>query len=210
MSEEFRPRYPGYDVLDRWNSPDWDDPTREVVRRRLEGIPAPRFFTPAELATLEAAVERILPQPDRGPEARVPIVPWIDAKLAEDFRDGFRYEGMPAQRELWRSALVGLDQTAQALYGRQFTAIEDEDRDEVLRQLEQGHPPGEIWASLGSGRFFRDTLCATVVRIYYAHPTAWSETGYSGPSSPRGHIRKWIGGVDPWEPHERPTRWKTE
>jgi hypothetical protein len=210
MSEEFRSRYPGYDILDRWTSLDWDDPTRAVVRRRLEQVPAPRFFTPAELSILEAAVQRILPQPDREPAERVPIVPWIDAKLAEDIRDGFRYDGLPPQRELWRAGLTGLDQASQALYGRPFTALTGDGQDEVLRHLERGDPPGAAWAALESARFFRDTLCATVVQVYYAHPTAWSEIGYSGPSSPRGHVRKWIGGVDPWEPHERPTRWKTE
>lgn len=38
--QEFRTRYPGYDVLDKWSSPDCDDQTRLAVRRRLEEIPA--------------------------------------------------------------------------------------------------------------------------------------------------------------------------
>lgn len=47
------------------------------------------------------------------------------------------------------------------------------------------------------------------MKIYYAHPLTWNETGYNGPSSPRGHVRKWIGGVDPWEAHQRTTLWGT-
>jgi hypothetical protein len=39
--QEFRTRCPGYDVLDKWSSPDWDDQTRQAVRRRLEEIPHP-------------------------------------------------------------------------------------------------------------------------------------------------------------------------
>lgn len=210
VSEEFRSRYPRYDVLDRWSSVDWDDQTREVVRRRVEHVPGQRFFTDTETRTLEALAERILPQPDRGPAERVPIVPWIDAKLADDQRDGYRYEGLPPQRELWRAALAGVDETAHALHGRPFADLAPGDQDDVLRRLERGDPPGSTWATIPSQRFFVDTLCATVARTYYAHPTAWSETGYNGPSSPRGHVRKWITGVDPWEAHERDTPWGTE
>jgi hypothetical protein len=210
MTEDFRSRYPGYDVLTRWASVDWDDPTRDVVRRRLEQIPARRFLTERESLLLEAIVERLMPQPDRAAADRVPIVPWIDAKLADDRRDGYRHEGLPPQRELWRAALRGVDETAQALLGRSFVECGTEGQDAILRELEGGDPPGATWQAIPSQRFFTDTLCALVVRIYYAHPSAWSETGYNGPSSPRGHVRKWIGGVDPWEAHERETRWDTE
>ena len=51
-------------------------------------------------------------------------------------------------------------------------------------------------------RFFK-LLLQLVVKTYYAHPTAWSEVGYNGPSAVRGHIRIWPGGVDPWEARER-------
>jgi len=40
MKEQtFQTRYSNYNVLDKWSSPDWDDQTREVVRKRLEEIP---------------------------------------------------------------------------------------------------------------------------------------------------------------------------
>jgi hypothetical protein len=210
LSDEFRSRYPGYDVLDKWYSLDWDDQTRDVVRRRVEQVPAYRFFTEPEVRTLGAIVERILPQPDRDAAERVPIVPWIDAKLADDRRDGYRYEGLPPQRELWRAALVGVDETTHALHGCTFAEIGAVEQDDILRSLERGDAPGSAWTRIPAPRFFTDVLCATVAKIYYAHPTAWSETGYNGPSSPRGHVRKWIGGVDPWEAHERDTLWDTE
>jgi hypothetical protein len=96
--KEFRTRYPGYNVLDKWSSPDCDDQTREVVRRRLEEVPPIRFFTDYEALTLAAIAERIVPQPDRDDEEKIPIVPWIDEKLHEDKRDGYRYEELPPQR----------------------------------------------------------------------------------------------------------------
>ncbi|MCA1555720.1 MAG: gluconate 2-dehydrogenase subunit 3 family protein, partial [Acidobacteria bacterium] len=103
--EEFRTRYPDYNVLDKWSSPDWDDQTREVVCKRIEDVPPIRFFTEEEARTLAAVAERIVPQPDRSEDEKVPIVPWIDEKLFKDERDGYRYEELPPQREAWRLGL---------------------------------------------------------------------------------------------------------
>jgi hypothetical protein len=56
---QFQRRYPDYNVLDKWSSPDWDDQTREVVRQRLEEIPPIRFFTDEEAGLLAAIAERL-------------------------------------------------------------------------------------------------------------------------------------------------------
>jgi len=197
----FHTRYRGYNVLDKWSSTDWDDQTRAVVRRRLEEIPCIRFFTSEETELLEAVAERIVPQPDRGQAEKIPIVPWIDEKLYEDKRDGYRYEEMPPQQEAWRFGLRGINETAHALFEKEFVDLDPLSQDVVLTHVERGDPPGAAWKLLPASRFFKDVLCITIVKIYYAHPLAWNEIGYNGPSSPRGHVRKWQGGVDPWEAH---------
>jgi hypothetical protein len=197
--------YSGYDVLDKWTSTDWDNPTREAVAKRLVSVPEIRFFTEAEIRTLEAVAERIVPQPERSATDRIPILPWIDSKLHEDQRDGYRYDGMPPQREAWRRGVAGIDETAGALFdGKRFADLDPSARDEVLRRIERSDAPGATWKTLPAGRFFTSVLCKAIVTTYYAHPSAWSEVGYSGPSSPRGHMRIWEGGVDPWEAHETP------
>ena len=195
-------RYPGYDVLASWNGPDWDEPTRSVVRRRLEDVPSVRFLTTHEARLLDAIVARLLPQSDRPPGQRVPIVPWIDAKLHQDERDGYRYEELPPLREAWRLGLSCIDESARLMHGAAFEELQEGAQNEVLDRVQGGRAPGETWSRLSCTRFFRDVLCLTVVKIYYAHPTAWSEIGYGGPSSPRGHVRKWMGGVDPWDAQE--------
>lgn len=185
-------RYPSYDVLAKWSSPDWDEQTRAVVRERLEHVPAIRFFTAAEVKLLEAVAQRIVPPPAR--DAPIPIVAWIDAKLADDLRDGYRYEELPPQREAWRQGLSAIAETARALYGSAFTDLEPSRQDDVLRRIARGDQPAR--------RFFRDVLCLTIVKTYYGHPRAWNEIGYSGPAAVRGHVRNWDGGVDPWDAHE--------
>jgi hypothetical protein len=206
--KEFGTRYPGYDVLDKWSSPDWDDQTREVVRRRLEEVPPIRFFNEHEALTLAAIAERIVPQLDRGEAEKIPIVPWIDEKLYEDKRDGYRYEELPPQREAWRLGLAGIDETSRALFdGKGFVELDPLSQDVVLHHVERGDASGGAWERLTPARFFRDVFSITIVKTYYAHPLAWNEIGYGGPSSPRGHVRKWEGGVDPWEAQEgKPSR----
>jgi hypothetical protein len=210
MTDDFESRYPDYDALAKGETPDWDEQTWQAVQDRVREQPAPRFFSAEEILILEAVADRIIPQPDRAPGVRIPIAGWIDAKLFEDRRDGYRYEGMPPQRDAWRRALEGIDQTAREVHGRAFTDLSSDQQDQVLSVIEAGTPPGAVWRDLPAALFFTSVLCITIVKAYYSHPTAWGEIGYSGPSSPRGHVRIWIGGVDAWEPHERPTRWDTE
>src|SRR5438477_3976547 len=155
MSDDCPSRYPGYDVLAKGTSPDWDEQTWQVVQDRLKGDSSARFLTDAEVATLEAVVERIIPQSDRTKENKVPIVPWIDAKLFHDRRDGYRYEGMPPQREAWRLAIEGFDQTAQTLYGgRAFLELDSARQDEILRLIENGKAAGSAWERMSASRFF--------------------------------------------------------
>jgi hypothetical protein len=208
MEEDlFSTRYPDYNVLDKWSSPDWDDHTREVVRKRLEEIPPIRFFTDEESQILNAVAQRIIPQPDRCDAEKIPVVAWIDEKLYEDKRDGYRYEEMPPQREAWRLGLAGINQTAELLFdGKSFLNLDHLSQDVVLQHVAGGRVSGEAWKKLPASRFFRDVLCSSIVKIYYSHPLAWNEIGYNGPSSLRGHMRKWEGGVDPWEAPEEPMK----
>lgn len=195
--------YPHFHTLHKWNSPDWDGQTREALRNRLEHVPAIRFLDAEQLRVLTAAVDRILPQDDRPVAQRIPIVPWIDAKLYQDVLDGYRFEGMPPQREAWRLGLLGLNETATAFYHEaSFANLRPDQQDEILMALDRGDAPGAVWQTMPSHIFFSSYLRAAVVKTYYAHPAAWDETGYNGPSSPRGHVRIWNDGVDPWEAHE--------
>ena len=50
---------------------------------------------------------------------------------------------------------------------------------------------------------FFQRFMSDVITNYYAHPSAWAEIGFSGPASPRGHIRLRLNFRDPWEARER-------
>jgi hypothetical protein len=194
--------YRGYDVLKKWNSPSWDDATREVVRRRLEEIPERRFFSETEWRTLEAVCARLIPQPDR-PNSGLPIIPWIDRKLTDDRRDGHRHESMPPPRRSWQLGLEGIELESDRRFGRPFPSLSGDEQDALLRSIQSGDVESDVWEQLPAARFFRDLLLKEVVAEYYAHPAAWSETGFGGPASPRGYVRMGLGERDAWEATER-------
>ncbi len=201
MAEPLRTPYGGYDVLDKWDSPSWDDFTREVVRRRLEEVPGRRFLTAEEWETLDAVCARLIPQDDRG-DRPVPIVPFIDQRLHDDRGDGYRYADMPEMREAWRLGVAGIERQAAERHGERFTQLSAPTQEEILLQVQRGRVAGGPWDTLPPQRFFTDVLLRTVVGIYYAHPAAWSEVGFGGPASPRGYVRRELGSRDSWEAAE--------
>ncbi len=196
-NNNFRTPYAGYDVLAKWDSPSWDEQTRQVLQRRLTEIPARRFFTGAEWHTLEAVCARLVPQPER--PAPIPIVPWIDEKLYRNWGDGFRYDDMPPMQDAWRLGLHGIDHESRQRFGSDFTSLAADEQDAVLRAIQSGDVDAAVWLRLPPQRFFLTILLKEVVGEYYAHPAAWSEVGFGGPASPRGYVRLGENQRDPWE-----------
>ena len=197
---EFRTPYSGYDVLDKWNSPSWNDQTREAVRQRLEEIPERRFLTKEQWLLLEAVVARLMPQHDR--KEPVPIVPWIDAMLHHNHTPGYRYADMPPMREAWKQGLDAIAAEAVNRHGKSFEELSPDDQDEILTDVQHNRVETRYWRDLPAGGFFLHHLLKQTVGIYYSHPSAWSEIGFGGPASPRGYVRLGFDERDPWEAKE--------
>ena len=201
MSEIFRERFPGYDVLKKSGSPSWNEQTRAVIEKRLAEVPERRFLTETEWVILCAVCARLIPQPDRGEP--VPIVPFIDEKLAKNRGDGYRYDGMPPMREAWRQGLRAIDDEARARWRGDFCALPHNQQDAVLRAIQYNDVRSPQWSGLPPKRFFASMLLRAVVSVYYAHPAAWNEIGFGGPASPRGYVRLGFDRRDSWEALER-------
>jgi len=197
---DFHTPYLTYDVLDKWDSPSWNDQTREVVRGRIEDLPPRRFLTKEQWALLEAVVARLIPQPDR--DEPVPIVPWIDDMLEKNHSPGYRYADMPPMREAWRKGLDAIAAEARNRHGKSFGELSPQDQDALLADVQHNRVESRYWDDLPAGGFFLHHLLKQTVGIYYSHPDAWSEIGFGGPASPRGYARLGIGERDPWEAKE--------
>jgi hypothetical protein len=194
----FHPRYPNYDVLRKWNSISWDDATRRVLHKRLTQVPERRFLKEDEWELLHAICERLIPQPDR-PGEPVPIVPWIDEKLHQNQGDGYRYEDTPPMRKAWCLGLAGIEREAQRRHAMHFLELSTDKQVALLFAVQHGEVTGGPWDRIPPKRFFNDLLLKTVVGVYYAHPAAWSESGFGGPASPRGYVRLEPDRYDLWE-----------
>ncbi|MGH2468871.1 MAG: gluconate 2-dehydrogenase subunit 3 family protein [Chloroflexota bacterium] len=198
--------YPGFHTLDQKDF--WDEATRAVVLDRVENLPPIRFFSTEEATLMEAIVNRLLPQDDREEAYRIPIVPQIDRKLYEKIIPGYRYEDMPPEQEAFRLGLQGIEAISAHLFGKAFVDLGPTNQDQVLLTLHDGKPPaGElIWKRLPVTNFWVQIL-SDCCEAYYAHPYAWDEIGFGGPSYPRGYYRLLNGEPEPWEAEERRYSW---
>jgi hypothetical protein len=193
ITPQMHGRYPDYNVLDQ--AEHWDEVTRRVVLDRVEKVPEIRFFTRAEAAALGAFCDVVLAQ-DREP--RIPVLNFVDAKLWAGELDGFRFAGMPDDRETWRRAAVGLDAAARQHGAQDFAGASEEVKHRVVDAFHRGELRGEVWDELPAGQAFR-VLMRAVLSAFYSHPWAWSEIGFAGPAYPRGFIRLAAGQRESWE-----------
>lgn len=189
--------YPGYDVLNKRDTPSWNDATRRVVDARLAMLDSPRFLDRDQWQTLQAICDRIVPQPaNRTP---VPVAALVDRKLADDQRDGYRQASLPPLREAWQRGLAALDAAALEQHRQRFHLLTSELRDALLKAMQEGKLDGAAWQGMPCDEFFSERVVHDIVAAYYSHPTSWNEIGFGGPASPRGYVRMYFNRRDPWE-----------
>jgi hypothetical protein len=198
--------YPGYSTLSQRAY--WDAATRAEVETRVYDIPKIRFFTDQELPLITAVCDRIIPQDDRLPEWRIPVVNYIDERLFENKIGGYRYEDMPPDREAHRLGLRAIDQTAREIHERAFVELDGLKQDFILKSIHDGKKLAahDIWARMSIHRYWQ-LLVSDCATAYYSHPWAWDEIGYGGPAYPRAYMRLEGGMREPWEVDERRYEW---
>jgi Gluconate 2-dehydrogenase subunit 3 len=171
-----RSRFPDYNVLDEIRH--WDDKTREVVLRRVESVPPFAFFTGDEQRVLQPFVDVVMAQDD---EPRIPVLNFIDEKLATGGRDGYRYFILPDDDELWR--LV-----ARGLAAARFDELTTEGQKQFVDDFSQAKLHGEPWSQVNVA-FAWEIVHRDILAAFYSHPWAWNEIGFGGPAYPRGYSR---------------------
>jgi gluconate 2-dehydrogenase subunit 3-like protein len=177
-------RYPEFDVLE--SADRWDEATRKVVLARVHDVPAPRFFDARETATLGALCEHLSGQVDEEP--KLPVLAFVDEKLAEGKHDGYRYFDMPDDGVTWRTVARGLDEDASRQGVASFDVLGVHEQDELCHRFSKAELEGGAWAELNVSRAF-SVVMRYVCEAYYAHPWAWNEMGFPGPAYPRGYAR---------------------
>lgn len=198
--------YAGFHTLDQQNF--WDAATRKLVLDRVGNIPQLRFFTSEEVPTMQAVVDRIFPQDDRGGNTRIPILPFLDERLHLNRIEGYRYEDMPSDQEAYRLAVRAIDTMSRELYDKPFPELLTLEQETILQSLHDAKPTAAqaLWQQMNIKRFWA-MLVSDCCAVYYAHPYAWDEVGFGGPAYPRGYMRLEGGEAEPWEMNEQRYDW---
>ena len=181
---------------------DWvTEPTRKALSAKLapRAERGPVFLDDRGFAVLQAAVARLVPQPAG---RRAPLAEIIDANLAADRRDGWRYDTLPPDGEAYRLGLQGVDETARCLFACGFVELGPFDQEAVLASIADGWAPSMVWARLPPIRFFEEVLAETV-EAYAAHPYGQERMGYRGMADARGFLAV---GLDRRDPVDGPDR----
>jgi len=184
-------RFPGFNVLHQTRH--WDPVTAGVVLNRVGRPPDIRFFTPAEEAAATALCDRLLGQDN---QPKVAVVPMIDARLAEQETDGWRYDDMPEDGQAWRDTLRFLDEDSQDGWSLPFAQATAEDQQAVLQAVQDRG--GKEWHGLNAAHVW-SLWTRYACTAFYAHPSAWNEIGFPGPAYPRGYKNPGVGKREPFE-----------
>ncbi len=193
-------RYPDYDVLRKRQGPSWNEPSRQVVDRRLAVPREAAFFSPAQLRTLQALCARIVPQPaDRPP---IPVAALVQMKVGDNRGDGYRDARLPPLQQAWPLGLDALDSEAHQRHRRPFADLPPHAQDALISAMQCGELKSDAWQGMPAAVFFSHRVVHDISTAYYSHPTAWNELGFGGPASPRGYVRLAEDSRDSWEAAE--------
>jgi hypothetical protein len=190
-------RFPGFDTLEE--VPTWDAVTAGVVLARLGRPPDLRFFTLEEQAVGYLLFDQLLDQ--RRPPY-VPVLEFVDARLAEHQTDGWHYADMPEDGTAFRRSFTGLDDDARSRFGRPFAALSWDEQAQLVQHVQDTHgdwhgmPAQHVWS------LWTRYGCAA----FYSHPYAWNEIGFGGPAYPRGYKNIGVDKREPWEVRDHVNR----
>ncbi|MDR5784612.1 gluconate 2-dehydrogenase subunit 3 family protein [Caballeronia sp. LZ065] len=194
------PRYPGYDVLSKRDTPSWDDITRQVIDERLHPPKDPRFFDAVQWKAVRALCDLVVPQ--MSANAPVPVPEMLDTKLITRIGDGYRDARLPSMPDAWRIGLAALDAECRARYDLPLASIDRGAALEIIKDMQAGKLTGDAWQDMPSDVFFSKRVLHDICGAYYSHPHAWNEMGFGGPANPRGYVRMVANRRDPWEAAE--------
>lgn len=199
--------YPGFSTMEQ--KAFWDAATRNLLVMRVEQPPSIRFFTAEQAKFWRAVFDHLIPQHDRTPDRRIPIVEPIDDRLYRNRTIGYRYENMPHDRDAFLLGQQAIDAESAKRYGSEFILLPNHQQDLILKAIHDQKPTAadEIWKQMSIGRFWQ-MLMQDALESYYSHPWAWDEIGFGGPAYPRAYTRLERGEPEPWEVEEKRYAWE--
>jgi hypothetical protein len=186
----------------------WDESTRDVITMRVEQPSPVRFFTAEQAKFWRAVFDHLIPQYDRTPDRRIPLVEPLDERLYQNRGIGYRFQSMPQDREAYRLGEQAINEESQHRFGGDFVHLPHRQQDLILRAIHDKKPEvtQPIWKQMSIARFWQ-LMMQDAIDAYYSHPWAWDEIGFGGPAYPRAYTRLERGEPEPWEVEEHRHEW---
>lgn len=161
--------------------------TSKALAERIRiGAGKPLFFDEHQYLLLQTVCDLLSGQP--AGQRLVNIAAFIDDRLVKGLTKGWRYDTMPPDARMYSEGLKGIEQTAAAMFNRPFLQLDAIGQIELLRLIQSGNVPGDVWKMMPPAIFFEELL-AEVVEIFYAHPAALEEINYIGMADAHGWQR---------------------
>lgn len=160
------------------HGPHVSEATRKALKEKLEGSKSGGYFNDAQLQTLRAVANRLIPQdpPQISGNLWVNLPAALDDQLAVGKGKGWRYDILPPDSVLFKKGMEQIESAAQASYKQAFTALSDSEKDAVLTLFQEGKAALSDWSGEMQKRFFEELLAA-LTSIYYSHPAGRAEIG---------------------------------
>jgi gluconate 2-dehydrogenase gamma chain len=137
-----------------------EDSQRAGVYTQPEPTSQQPVFAAHQTPTLGALAEQIIPA-DTDPGAReAGVLHYIDRILRGD---------QASKRPLYAAGLEGVDQTSRLIFDKDFIHLSFQEQTDIVKAIECGEGPGEIWKSVSSEQFFR-MLWNHVLEGFYGPP----------------------------------------
>lgn len=173
--------------------------TSAILQNRVEQPEtiAPKFFDAESFEILKAVSSQLIPQTDR--IDKIDLAGMLDEQLLSGKGNGWRYNDMPPDGQAFKLGIKGIDETSEAMFGDNFTDLDDAEQDSVLNAIQKGDAQGKIWETMPSKLFFEELL-ANLSELYFSHPTAKNEIGDASFADAKGWEKIGLNELDPQEP----------
>ena len=160
------------------------EPTSKVLLERLnEEFKDPKFFNRDQYELL-GTISQILMGEDSD-QYNNKVAGAIDRRLFLKEGNGWRFDQLPPDQEMYTLGLKGIEETSFDFYDQSFKTLNHEQQTEILTTIQNGSPAGNTWYSLSAKMFFTELL-AEIAETYYSLPEIQLEMGYAGMADNQG------------------------
>ncbi len=166
------------------NSDQVTAPTKKVLEQRLaENETVPVFFNQEEFDLLQSVCDCLLAQDTNN--RLVNIAGIIDQRLNAKTGIGWRYNKLPADGTAYQTGLKGIAESVLLLHHKNFEALSPEEKNNLLKTVQQGNAPGETWKTFPAKLFF-ELMLTEATEQFYSYPKAQAEINYNGFADAKG------------------------